>query len=47
MPEFQKLFDQLPESTQRAIVPALELFLAFEQQYKQTAPATVAATSTK
>lgn len=47
MPEFQKLFDQLPESAQRAIVPALELFLAFEQQYKQTAPAPATATSTK
>lgn len=45
MPEFQKLFEQLPESAQRAIVPALELFLAFEQQYKQAA--TVAATNTK
>lgn len=39
MTTFDDLFKRLSEDTKRAMVPALQLFLAFEQNYKAKKPA--------
>ena len=39
MTTFDDLYKRLPTDTKRALAPALQLFLAFEQSYKAKKPA--------
>ena len=45
--DFETLFKQLSKETQRAIVPALELFLQFEANFKAKAKPPKPATGKK